>query len=115
MSRPDASESDGPREPIGSSAFAMIADGIAYRWTVERDTWVAPSEVERARTYLREAGIDTEALPDGRFLVHDERSAVCEGARIVLLGLKRLHASRRQQGQAAPTRPVRTTGSATGK
>jgi hypothetical protein len=104
-------------EPTGSSTFATIADVIAYRWTVERDTWVAPSEVARARAYLREAGVDTEALPDGRFLVHDERGAVCEGARAVLLGLKRLHAARRAQqpDQATPARPARTTGSATGK
>ena len=37
--------------------FEGIADTILYRWSVERDTWVSPSEIEHARAYLTRHGI----------------------------------------------------------
>ena len=79
--------------------FESMAEKIMYRWRVERDTWVAPREVEQARAYLMErAGIETRELPDGRFVVEGDTSSVCEAARVVLIGLRHLHAARRGSG-----------------
>lgn len=78
-----------------SRGFEAIADAIMYRWTVERDTWVSPTEVEHARVYLERAGISTRALPDGRFEVSGGQASVCEAAPLVMIGLRHLHATRR--------------------
>lgn len=75
--------------------FEAIADGIMYRWSVERDTWVSSSEVEQARAYLEREGIATRALPDGRFTVETGTAETLGAARLVLLGLRHLHAARR--------------------
>jgi hypothetical protein len=75
--------------------FEAIADAIMYRWSTERDTWVSPSEVEQARVYLARLGIETSPLPDGRFEVRGDTASTLEATRIVLLGLRHLHASRR--------------------
>jgi len=45
--------------PIAPVAFEAIADAITYRWSVERDVWVSPSEVEQARSYLARVGVAT--------------------------------------------------------
>jgi hypothetical protein len=84
--------------PTGPVAFEAIADGIMYRWSVERDVWVSPSEVEQARLYLARAGVATLALPDGRYAIDGERAAVYGAARLVMLGLRHLHATRRAAG-----------------
>ncbi len=76
-------------------AFETIADSIMYRWSVERDTWVSSREVQQARAYLERAGIATQPLPDGRFTVVGETANTLEAARVVLLGLRHLHATRR--------------------
>jgi hypothetical protein len=66
-----------------------------YRWSVERDTWVSDSEVAQARAYLEREGIATRALPDGRFTVDAPTAETLGAARLVLLGLRHLHAARR--------------------
>jgi len=93
---------DGP-ETVRAS-FESIAEGIMYRWSVERDTWVSAGEVEHARAYLARQGIGTTALDDGRYSVDDPTAEVLGTARLVLLALRHLHASRRG-------RPVEAIGS----
>lgn len=66
-----------------------------YRWSVERDVWVSSTEVEEARAYLARVGIDTTPLPDGRFATAAGVAEALDAARIVLLGLRHLHAARR--------------------
>ena len=75
--------------------FEAIADGIMYRCSVERDTWVSATEVEEARAYLERLGIATTPLPDGRFAITGEAADVLGSARLVLLGLRHLHAARK--------------------
>jgi hypothetical protein len=81
--------------PAGPMTFEALADAIMYRWSVERDDWVSPSEVEQARLYLARVGVATLALPDGGYAIDGDRAAVCGPARLVLLGLRHLHATRR--------------------
>jgi hypothetical protein len=78
--------------------FEAIADAIMYRWAVERDTWVSPTEIEQTRAYLERVGVATRPLPDGRFAVEGEPNAY-EAAPLVLLGLRHLHAARRGSGR----------------
>ena len=78
-----------------SRGFEAVADAIMYRWTVERDTWVSPTEVEHARVYLEKAGITTRPLPDGRFEIDGVKAGICEAAPLVMMGLRHLHAARR--------------------
>ena len=78
-----------------AEGFEAIADIIMYRWSVERDVWVSPSEVAQARAYLERAGVATSPLPDGRFAVGGSTAATLEATRVVLLGLRHLHATRR--------------------
>jgi hypothetical protein len=75
-------------------SFEAMADTIMYRWSAERDTWVSPTEVEHARAYLERAGVPTAVLPDGRFAVQGNAETTLGAARLVLLGLRYLHASR---------------------
>jgi hypothetical protein len=75
--------------------FESTADAIMYRWSTERDTWVSATEVEQARAYLQRAGVETSPLPDGRYLVSGRTAATLEAARLVLLGLRTLHETRR--------------------
>jgi hypothetical protein len=75
--------------------FEAIADTIMYRWRAERDVWVSPSEVEQARAYLERVGVVTSPLPDGRFAVAGSTAATLEATRVVLLGLRHLHATRK--------------------
>ena len=76
-----------------AGSFEAMADTIMYRWSAERDTWVSDAEVEHARVYLERAGVTTSPLPDGRFAVQGSGGAL-GAARLVLLGLRYLHASR---------------------
>ena len=78
-----------------AQGFEAIADAIMYRWAAEREVWVSPSEVEQACAYLERAGVVVSPLPDGRFAVNGATAAVLEAARVVLLGLRHLHATRR--------------------
>jgi hypothetical protein len=75
-------------------AFEGTADAIMYRWSVERDPWVSASEFDQARAYLERAGIDVTGLPMTRR--SDETADTLEAARVVLLGLRHLHAVRRR-------------------
>jgi hypothetical protein len=77
--------------------FEAMADAIMYRWSVERDTWVSPDEVAQARAYLEHVGVSTSALPDGQFAVAGEPVNTLGAARLVLLGLKHVHAARRHR------------------
>jgi hypothetical protein len=80
----------------GSKGFERIADAIMYRWTVERDTWLAPREIEEARAYLDRVGITTRVLPDGQYeIAGGEVATVCEATQLVLIGLRRVLAARR--------------------
>ena len=56
---------------------------------------MSPSEVEQARSYLARLGIETSPLPDGRFAVGRDAASTLEAARIVLLGLRHVQASRK--------------------
>jgi hypothetical protein len=75
--------------------FEALANAIMDRWASERDIWVAPSEVEEARAYLAANGVRTHAQPDGTFQVEGEPASACDPVRLVLLGLRRVHAARR--------------------
>lgn len=77
-----------------ADGFEAIADAIMERWSAERDVWVSPSEIEQARAYLERVGVMTSPLPDGRFAVGGRTAATLEAARVVLLGLRHLHATR---------------------
>ena len=81
-------------------AFEVSADGIMYRWSAERDVWVSAVEVEQARAYLERVGVVTASLPDGRFTVGNDTAATLGAARLVLLGLRHLHAQRRTRPRA---------------
>jgi hypothetical protein len=83
-----------------SRGFEAIADTIMYRWSVERDTWVSTNEVAQAREYLARAGVTTNALPDGRFVLAGQTASAFGAARLVLLGLRHLQAARK-----SPSRP----------
>src|SRR3989454_12119321 len=49
------------------SPFPTVAEAILYRWAVERDTAVSAGEIDQVRAYLRQRGVRTTPLPDGRF------------------------------------------------
>jgi hypothetical protein len=78
----------------GGRGFEAIADAIMYRWSVERDTWVSASEFDQARAYLQRAGVDVSGL---RSVSGAETADTLEAARVVLLGLRHLHATRRRR------------------
>jgi len=80
--------------------FETMADAIMYRWSVERDVWVSSTEVVEARAYLARIGIDTTELPDGRFTAAGSAAEALDAARLVLLGLRHLHAARRAAARA---------------
>jgi hypothetical protein len=79
------------------AAFEAIADGIMYRWSVERDTWVSSAEVEEVRAYLARQGISTTVLPDGQYSVESDGAQTVGRARLVHMALKHLHAARRER------------------
>ena len=84
-----------------AEGFEAIADTIMYRWSAERDVWVSPSEVEQARAYLQRVGVATSPLPDGRFAVGGSTAATLAATRVVLLGLRHLHSTRRGRRPAS--------------
>jgi hypothetical protein len=95
-------------ESEAARAFEASADTIMYRWAAERDVWVSPAEIAQARAYLERLGVTTAALPDGRFAVHGETAAATLGAaRLVLLGLRHVHARRRARQASTPSVPLR--------
>jgi hypothetical protein len=88
--------------PLGSPdggirGFEAMADTIMYRWSAERDVWVSDAEVEQAREYLARLGVTTSTLPDGRFATAGDIASTLGAARLVLLGLRHLHAQRRSR------------------
>jgi len=80
--------------------FESLAEAIMERWTAERDVWVSSTEVEQACSYLARAGIVISPLPDGRFAVAGDAASTLGAARVVLLGLRHLHAARRGRSRA---------------
>jgi len=72
--------------------FEAIADAIMYRWTTERDTWVSTTEVAQARAYLERLGV---AAASGEPPVGGDIDSLA-ASRLVLLGLRHLHAARRR-------------------
>jgi hypothetical protein len=52
--------------------------------------------VEQARAYLERAGVVTRPLPDGSFAVEGDSVTELGAARLVLLGLRHLHAARKR-------------------
>ena len=76
-----------------SRSFEEAARSIMYRWAVERDTWVSTTEVAEARAFLQAIGIVTTELPDGRFALGEEESAV-EASRLILVSLRHLYERR---------------------
>ena len=73
-------------------SFEAIADTIVYRWTTERDVWVSTSEVNQARAYLERVGV---TAPVDASAHAADAAGTLEAARLVLLGLRHLHAQRR--------------------
>jgi len=84
------------REASGRG-FETIADTIMYRWSAERDVWVSDAEVEEARSYLARLGVATSPMPDGSYTIDGETASTLGAARLVLLGLRHLHAQRRSR------------------
>jgi hypothetical protein len=84
-----------PPHPEAGRGFETIADTIMYRWSTERDVWVSEDEVEQARVYLARLGVTTSPLPDGRYAIEGDTVSTLGAARLVLLGLRHLHAQRR--------------------
>ena len=87
------------REASGRG-FETIADTIMYRWSAERDVWVSDAEVEEARTYLARLGVTTSALGDGRYSIDGDTASTLGAARLVLLGLRHVHAQRRSRSRS---------------
>jgi hypothetical protein len=79
--------------------FEAIADTIMYRWSVERDTWVSSTEVAEVCAYLERSGFGITQLPDGRFRIQGEGEDALGASRLVLVGLRHLHAARRSRLQ----------------
>jgi len=75
--------------------FEALANTIMHRWATERDLWVSPSEVREARAYLASHGVRSRERTDGTFEIGDEDAQSYDAARLVLLGLRRVHAARR--------------------
>jgi len=62
------------------SPFPAVADAILYRWAVERDTTVSAGEIDQVRAYLRQRGVRTTPLADGRFTLDGAITGTVERA-----------------------------------
>jgi hypothetical protein len=83
-----------PSRIAAPPTFTELVDVVTYRWTTERDTWLRPSELDAARSFLEAAGVATRELPDGSFMVDDGRALPLSGPRLFLLALRWLRAGR---------------------
>ena len=70
------------------SPFPTVAEAILYRWAVERDTAVSAGEIDQVRAYLRQRGVRTTPLPDGRFTLDGAITGTVERAGLVLAALR---------------------------
>src|SRR5947209_17930410 len=70
------------------SPFPAVAEAILYRWAVERDTAVSAGEIDQVRAYLRQRGVRTTPLADGRFSLDGAITGSVERARLVLAALR---------------------------
>src|SRR2546425_2198594 len=68
--------------------FPTVAEAILYRWAVERDTAVSAGEIDQVRAYLRQRGVRTTPLPDGRFTLDGPITCTVERAGLVLAALR---------------------------
>ena len=70
------------------SPFPTVAEAILYRWAVERDTAVSAGEIDQVRAYLRQRGVRTTPLADGRFTLDGAITGTVERAGLVLAALR---------------------------
>ena len=70
------------------SPFPAVAEAILYRWAVERDTAVSAGEIDQVRAYLRQRGVRTTPLADGRFTLDGAITGTVERAGLVLAALR---------------------------
>src|SRR2546428_12375263 len=73
------------RQP--GSPFPAVAEAILYRWAVERDTAGSAGEIDQVRAYLRQRGVRTTPLADGRFTLVGAITGTGGRAGLVLAGL----------------------------
>jgi hypothetical protein len=74
----------------------VVADAIVRRWDTERTLDLRSNEVEQVRAFLTTRGIEVRELPDGRYEVESSGTReACGAAQLLLLGLRRLLAARR--------------------
>ena len=92
----DTKGAEPPPERTGIHATAArrlgspfpTAEAILYRWAVERDTAVSAGEIDQVRAYLRQRGVRTTPLPDGRFTLDGAITGTVERAGLVLAALR---------------------------
>ena len=74
-----------------------VADALVQRWNINHTLELRSAELALVRAYLSATGVRVQELPDGRFEVETAgmRDA-CGAAQLVLIGLRRLLAARRQ-------------------
>ncbi len=103
-------------DPTGGGRFEAIADAIVYRWIVERDTWIAPSELTAARDYLATTGARSRACPDGSVVLEGAPAAPLTPAQVFVAAFR---AWTRRRGAVRPSLfhhlPVSSTQARTGR
>ena len=74
----------------------VVADAIVRRWDAERTLDLRSNEVEQVRAFLTARGIEVRDLADGRYEVESSGAREsCGAAQLLLFGLRRLLAARR--------------------
>ena len=74
----------------------VVADAIVRRWDAERSLDLRSNEVEQVRAFLTARGIEVRDLADGRYEVESAGTReACGAAQLLLIGLRRLLAARR--------------------
>ena len=85
---PERTGIDAPAAWRLGSPFPAVAEAILYRWAVERDTAVSAGEIDQVRAYLRQRGVRTTPLADGRFTLDGAITGTVERAGLVLAALR---------------------------
>jgi hypothetical protein len=74
----------------------VVADAIVRRWDAERSLDLRSNEVEQVRAFLTARGIEVRELADGRYEIESAGAReACGAAQLLLFGLRRLLAARR--------------------
>src|SRR2546428_170993 len=104
-SSPHTSRSKKWSGPRAASARASLSASRQRAGAVERSASASPASRKQggspsrpasaARAYLQRVGVATSPLPDGRFAVGGSTAATLAATRVVLLGLRHLHSTRR--------------------